>query len=220
MIRTTERPNRYRAYPLDSTSRETPTRYTEATLYVSQGSAKYAPLGTTVYPFRELFVRPSADVTAIRYKQDSGAWQTVSVGTYPDLVHATRAVTFAPTDFSTGVVFTIEVTATDIVVTRTVKVISDVYAGMDKIAQRNITLHPFYDARFATNDDNLTAVEYKIDAGSKTAIPATYGADLADRVKAFKLSFDSAGTKRITLYVTDNAGTPQEFTDTLVVRVS
>jgi len=67
MIRTTLKPNTYRACPLPSTSRLTPVPYSEDGFYVSQGRAKRIQLGQTVYPFENLFVRPADEVTQIRY---------------------------------------------------------------------------------------------------------------------------------------------------------
>ncbi len=219
MISTTEKSNRYRIYPLDNCVRLHPKPYDERNLFVSQGSTKYCPLGTKTYPFKECFIDPASKVTAIRFKQDSGNWQDISLSGFPDLVYATRAVSFIATDFSMGTVFTLEVTAGSQVVTRTVKIVSDVYAGNGKITKRDKTLYPFFDARFATNSNNLTTVQYSIDDGSKIPIPAISGTDMVDRVKSFKLSFDSSGPKKLTLYVMDNAGTPQEFSDSLTILV-
>jgi len=150
---------------------------------------------------------------------DAG-WQIVTVGDYPDLVASARAVEFTPDTFATEVVFTLEITATDIVVTREVDILCDVVAGRDKIVERDVLLRPSFDASFALNGDELSAVNYKVDGGAKTAVPAAFGADLADRVRAFAISFDSAGEKRLTLYVTDDTSAQVEFSDTLIVRVA
>ena len=220
MIRTTVVPNSYRLHPLPNSNRLATLAYTEAALYVSQGRARRAQLGQVILPFESLFVKTRTDVTAIRYKQDAGAWQTVTTGDYPDLVASARAVEFTPDTFATEVVFTLEITAMDIVVTREVDILCDVVAGRDKIVERDVLLHPFFDASFALDDDELSAVNYKVDDGVKTAVPATFGADLADRVRAFAISFDSVGEKRLTLYITDNTSALVEFTDKLIVRVA
>ena len=111
-------------------------------------------------------------------------------------------------------------TATAIIVTREVDVFCDVVAGQDKVVERDTLLCPFFDASFAVDGDELSAVEYQVDLLGKTPIPTAFGTDLADRVRAFAISFDSAGEKRLTLYVTDDTSAQNEFSDTLIVRVS
>jgi len=220
MIRTTTQPNSHRLHPLSSDHRTAMKAYTEEALYVSQGRAMRAQLNQLVHPFAGLFVKPASDVTGIRYKQDSGAWQVVAVSSFPDLVTEAQAVEFTPVGFAVEVVFTLEITAGSIVVTREVDILCDVVAGRDKVAERNALICPFFDASFAVDGDELSGVEYQVDLLGRTPIPTAFGADLADRARNFAISFDSAGEKRLTLYVTDNTSALIEFSDTLIVRVS
>jgi len=144
----------------------------------------------------------------------------MAAGNYPDLVTAARNVSYTPDTFTDKVVFTVEVTSTDYVTIREVDLLCDVVAGRDKTAERDALICPFFDAIFATDGTLMSAAHYQVAGGAKTAIPAIYGTDIADRVRSFSLSFDSAGEKRITLFVTDDTGDLNEVSDSLIVRVN
>jgi hypothetical protein len=217
MRRTFPQPNNYRAFPVANPYRAHPVPYEETPIFVLQGSAKAVQLGQLVYPFRELYVSEEANITAIRYKQDSGSWATVAKGTQPTLIRAVQAVTFTPEEFG-GYVFTLEITAGSFVLTRTVDIMAAVAAGQDKVAQKFAALKPFFDTSFAVDSSLISAVEYAVDGGVDTAIPATFGTDLIDRVKNFSISFATAGEKKIELIVTDSS--TNESRDHILARIS
>jgi len=217
MIRTFPMPNSYRAHPVKSSNRSHPVPFEETPIFVLQGSAKNVELGRLCYPFRELFVSEDANIDQIRYKLDSGSWTVVSQGSQPTLVRAVQNVTFTPDDFGTYT-YTLEITSGDFLLTREVNIISAVNAGADKVARKDATLKPFFDAKFAYDSSKVSAVEYSVNGGTDTAIPTTFGSDLVDRVKHFSLSFSSAGEKKIELIVTD--ANSNESRDHITARIS
>lgn len=149
---------------------------------------------------------------------DIALWLMIILGDYPDLVTAARHRLYVPETLCDRIAFTVEVTSGDFIATREIDLLCGVVAGQDKTVERNALVCPFFDALFSIDSDLISAVNYKVDSGSKTAIPAAYGTALTDRVRSFSLSFSSAGEKRVTLYVTDNHS--NEYSDSLIVRVS
>jgi len=215
-MRTFPEPNSYRTHPRTADDRGFPLKFAETPIVVHQGSAKSVQLGEVVRPFRELYVSDDTNITQIRYKQDAGSWNTVSVGSYASLVQATRTVSFTPEAFGTYQ-FSLEVTAGSFVAIREVDIEAAVNAGQDKIAGLNASVRAFFDARFAVDSSLLSAVKYSVDGGTDTAIPATFGTDLIDRVKNFSLYWATAGEKKVALKITDTSA--NESADSLAVRV-
>ena len=217
MIRSFPYRNNFRTTWQPADDRGHPLEFQETPISVHQGAAKGAQLGEVVYPFRELHVSDYSGITQIRYKQGSSSWNVVSLGSYSNLIQATRAISFTPEAF--GIYeFTLEITVGSFLLTRTVDVLVQVNAGRDKLAALNATIKPFFDAAFSIESSLVSSVEYSIDGGAVTPIPSTFGADLVDRVKNFSTSWAAAGEKKISLVITDTEA--NESRDALSVRVS
>lgn len=219
MIRSFPQPNNFRTFPRPAPDRGFPLAYEETPFKLAQGSAKEVQLGQLVFPFRELHVSEDSTITQIRYKQDAGSWNVVNQGDYPTLLLAVRVVSFTPEEFG-NYIFYLEVTAGDFLTDppRAVDILAAVKAGNDKVTEKNATVKPFFDAFFALDSDLVSTVEYSIDDGTPAAIPASFGADLIQRVKNFSIPFSTSGEKKVALIVTDT-GT-NESKDHLTVRVS
>lgn len=216
MSRSFPQPNNYRTCPLPAPDRGFPLAAEETPFRVAQGSAKAVQLGQLVCPFRELHVSKDSTITQIRYKQDAGEWIIVDQGDYPTLLRAVQAVQFTPQEFG-SYEFSQEITAAAFIPVRRVDISAAVSAGADKVTEKNAAIKPFFDASFAIDSSLLSTVEYAVDDGDPAAIPATFGADLIDRVKNFSIYFATAGEKKIALIITDTNS--NESSDHLLARV-
>lgn len=184
---------------------------------MASGAGTVTVTGTAVGLLADRMVPVSSGTVTVT-GSDLALWLNIILGEYPDLVTAARHRVYTPETLCDRIAFTVEITGGDYVVTREIDLLCGVVAGQDKTVERNSLVCPFFDALFSLDGDLISAVNYKVDSGSKTAIPAAYGTALTDRARSFSLSFSSAGEKRLTLYVTDNDS--NEYSDSLIVRVS
>ena len=193
-----------RVFPLPNPDRIFPLPETEY-LTLHPGLAKVAELGEVVYPFAECYLDPDDDLSTLEWKAAGGSYVALS-GAYPSKLVEAKFIRFVAADFDNALNYFLKATTTAGLVREAhVSIVTRVDAGTNKIGSVGQNIRVFADARFARakSSHGVTAVSYAIDGGVKTAIPASFGTDLADRVRDFYLSWVSAGTHVLTLYVED-----------------
>ena len=189
-------------------------------VFFNPGTTKRVLLGSRGYPYGELSINPSTDLTQIEYKQDGGAYAVVTAGDYPDIIQAARYIPYDPTVFNAASLWWIKATLGALIREEYVSVITDVWAGVNKVARINQAIRPFADASFCADTTLLGTVTYQIDGEvAETLIPASWGTELMTRVYNFELRWATAGVRRVTLNCYDTASPANIFSDSVIVRV-
>ena len=129
-------------------------------------------LGERGYPFNGLLVDPPSAITVVDWmKAGDPTWTRVNQGNWPDLLTASRFVSFTPQEFNAGLLFTIR---TNVAFEQSLNVITDVNVAEQKVVGVNQDFKPFSDSTFSVDKTLVGAIKYEVAGATtvaKTAIP-------------------------------------------------
>lgn len=161
-----------RAHPLPSSRRAHPLTRTSAVdsfrmILLSQ----QALLGERVFPFAgiHLGIQPE-QIAQIRWRKDGGGWNTVSVGSYTDLLQAARLVTSTLNTFATHS-FDLEITDADSnVVTKTADILVTLRAiTKGRVASIDKNFLPYNNVLIAADPTQIASVSHEVTGDGSVA---------------------------------------------------
>lgn len=126
-------------------------------------------LGKSIYPFRSLNLIADYPPSSIRWRKNAGSWNNISVGSYPDLLTATKFVTNTINAYGTHT-FDLEITLSDSsVLSKSIEVVCKIEGYSDNIIVKSgNAIKPFLGLRIAEDDTYLDSVKFSV-SGFKNA---------------------------------------------------